>query len=77
MCFPFDGLKSLPSSVNNLFTRILFSHEDKYMNTSKSHYCYEGEQRDILLVFSLVISAGFRKGLSVENLLFRREGMAD
>ena len=29
MCFPFDGLKSLPPSVNNLFRGIPFSHEDK------------------------------------------------
>ena len=28
------------------------------------------------LMFSLVF-AGFRKGLSAENLLFRREGMTD
>ena len=29
MCFLFDGLKSLPPSVNNLFRGIPFSHEDK------------------------------------------------
>ena len=46
------------------------------MNTFKSHYCQEGEQREILLaVFAHF--AGFRKGLSTENLEFRREGMAD
>ena len=27
-CFPFDGLKSLPPSVNNLFSGFPFSHED-------------------------------------------------
>ena len=46
------------------------------MNTSKSHYCYGGEQREILLGVSLVF-AGFRKGISAENLLFRQEGMTE
>ena len=39
------------------------------MNTSKSHYCEEGGK--FCLLFSLVF-AGFRKGLSGENLLFGR-----
>ena len=46
------------------------------MNKSKSHYCWEGEQWEILLGVSIVL-ADFRKGPSAENLLFRREGMAD
>ena len=54
------------------------------MYTSKSHYCQEAEQESarrlnkgkFCLLFSLVF-AGYRKGLSTENLLFRREGMAD
>ena len=37
------------------------------MKENKGKFC---------LLFSLVF-AGFRKGLSTENLLFRREGMAD
>ena len=46
------------------------------MYTYKSHYCQEGEQREILLaVFARVCRP--RKGLSIENLLFRQEGMAD
>ena len=47
------------------------------MYTFKSHYCQEGEQREILLAMFSLVFAGFRKGLSTENLLFRREGMAD
>ena len=46
------------------------------MNTSKSYYCYEGEQREIFLGV-LTRFAGFRKGLSGENIPFRQEGMAD
>ena len=38
------------------------------MYTFKSHYCQEGEQREICLLFSLVF-AGSRKGLSAENVL--------
>ena len=46
------------------------------MSTSKSHYCQGGEQREILLaVFARF--AGFRKGLSAENLISRGEGMSD
>ena len=46
------------------------------MNTFESHYCQEGEQREILVaVFGRF--AGFRKGLSTENLEFRRERMAN
>ena len=48
----------------------------KYMHTFTSHYCQEGEQREILLaVFACFCK--FSKGLSTENLLFRQEGMAD
>ena len=46
------------------------------MNTSKSPYCLEGEQREILLgVFTHFASSP--KGLSAENLLFQQERMAD
>ena len=46
------------------------------MNKSKSHYCEEGEQTEILLgVFTCL--AGFPKGLSAENLLFPQEGMTE
>ena len=66
MCFPFDGLKSLPPSVNNLFRGIPFSHEDKYMSTFKSHYCWEGEQREFLLaVFACFCR--FSKGVFCKN----------
>ena len=46
------------------------------MNTFESHNCQEGEQREILLaIFARVCM--FSKGLSTENLEFRRERMAD
>ena len=46
MCFPFDGLKSLPPSVNNLLRAIPFSYEDKIHEHIQE---LEGEQREIML----------------------------
>ena len=72
----FDELKSLPSSVNNSFRGIPFSREDKIHERVPESLLSGRRTKGNLLAISLVF-AGFRKGLSIENLLFRREGMAD
>ena len=50
--FSIGGLKAFPFfpfSVNNLFRGIHSLKGTKNLNISRSHYCLEGEQREILL----------------------------
>ena len=77
-CFCFGGVKGFPPSVNNLFKGIPFSHEDKIHEQAHPGVIIARKENKgkFCLLFSLVL-AGFRKGLSAENLLFRREGMSD
>ena len=76
-CFPFNRLKSLSPSVNNLFRGIPFSYEDKiHEDIQESLLLGRGAKGNFALCFHFIF-AGFRKGLSAESLLFRQEEMAD
>ena len=76
-CFSFERLSSLLSNLNNLVRGIPFSYDDKIQEHIKESLLLGRRTKEkFCLVFALAF-AGFRKGLSAENLLLRREEMTD
>ena len=70
--FVLAGCKVFPPSVNNLFRGIPFFHEDKIHEHIQESLLQGRRKKKFCLLFSLIF-AGFRKGLSAENRLFRRK----